>query len=124
MRRPYMIGINMLPEITVTELGEKLKSDEKFILLDVRELSELERARITDSRLEVTPMSRLTNEGVAALSESAQSQEIPVYMLCHHGNRSMQTTMWLAQQGYKNIFNVSGGIDAYARKVDSSVGSY
>ena len=32
----------MFPEITVTELGEKLKSDEKFILLDVRELSELE----------------------------------------------------------------------------------
>ena len=49
----------MFPEITVTELGDKLKSDEKFILLDVRELSELEYAKITDSRLEVTPMSRL-----------------------------------------------------------------
>jgi rhodanese-related sulfurtransferase len=49
----------MFPEITVTELGEKLKSDEKFILLDIRELSELEYAKITDSRLEVTPMSRL-----------------------------------------------------------------
>jgi rhodanese-related sulfurtransferase len=32
--------------------------------------------------------------------------------------------MWLAKQGYKNIFNVSGGIDAYARKVDPSVGVY
>ncbi|MDO8753823.1 MAG: rhodanese-like domain-containing protein [Anaerolineales bacterium] len=114
----------MLPEITVTVLGEKLKSDEKFILLDVRELSELERAKITDSRLEVTPMSRLAQEGVEALSESVQSQKIPVYVMCHHGNRSKQVTGWLAQQGYKNVFNVSGGIDAYARKVDSSIGFY
>ena len=114
----------MLPEITVTALGEKLKSDEKFILLDVRELSELDHAKITDSRLQVTPMSRLASEGVAALSESVQSQEIPVYVMCHHGNRSMQMTGWLAQQGYKNVFNVSGGIDAYARKVDDTVGFY
>jgi rhodanese-related sulfurtransferase len=118
------IGENMFPEISVTELGEKLKSDEKFILLDVRELSELERAKITDSRLEVVPMSRLGSEGVAALSESARFQEIPVYVLCHHGNRSIQVTMWLAQQGYNNVFNVSGGINAYAGKVDSSVGFY
>jgi rhodanese-related sulfurtransferase len=119
-----MIGKIMVPEITVIELGKKLKSDEKFILLDVRELSELERAKVTDSRLEVTPMSRLGSEGVAALSESARSQDIPVYVLCHHGNRSMQVTMWLAQQGYKNVINVKGGIDAYARQVDSSVGFY
>ena len=124
MLRLYMIGKNMYPEITVTELGEKLKSDEKFILLDVRELSELDHAKVTDSRLEVTPMSRLSREGVTALSESAQSQEIPVYVLCHHGIRSVQVAMWLAQQGYKNVFNVSGGIDAYARQVDSSVGFY
>lgn len=114
----------MLPEITVTQLGEKLKSDETFILLDVRELSELGQAKIEDSRLEVTPVSRLAAEGPAALSESVRAQEIPIYILCHHGNRSMQVTMWLAQQGYKNIFNVQGGIDAYARQVDSSVGMY
>ena len=114
----------MFPEITVTELGEKLKSDEKFILLDVRELSELERAKITDSRLQVTPMSRLASEGVAALFDSVQSQEVPVYIMCHHGNRSMQVTNWLVSQGYTNVFNVSGGIDEYARKVDSSVEFY
>jgi rhodanese-related sulfurtransferase len=114
----------MFPEITVTELGEKLKSDEKFILLDVRELSELRYAKIADSRLEVTPMSRLSQEGIKALSEIVQAQEIPVYVLCHHGVRSAQVTIWLARQGYKNVTNVSGGIDAYARKVDSSVGFY
>lgn len=114
----------MYPEITVTELSEKLKSDEKFILLDVRELTELGYARLTDSRLEVTSMSRLAQDGVDALSETVRSQTSPLYVLCHHGNRSMQVTMWLMQQGWKNVFNVRGGIDAYARQVDKSVGLY
>lgn len=114
----------MLPEITVTELGEKLKSEEKFILLDVRELDELNRAKITDLRLEVTPMSKLAQQGVEALSEAVQAQQIPVYVMCHHGNRSMQVTGWLMQQGFKNVFNIAGGINEYARKVDSSVGFY
>ena len=114
----------MFPEISVTELGEKLKTDEKFILLDVGEQLELSEARIEDNRLEVTPMSRMAREGVNALSESARSQDIPVYVICHHGSRSVQVTMWLMQQGFKNVVNVNGGIDEYARKVDSSVGFY
>ena len=111
-------------EITVTELAEKLKSDEKFIVLDVREAWELDQAKIADSRLQVAPMSRLANEGASALPESVTSKENPVYVLCHHGNRSRQVTMWLEQQGYENIFNVSGGIDEFANKIDSSIGSY
>ena len=114
----------MYPEITVTELSEKLGSNEEFILLDVREPSELSQAKITDTRLEVVPTSQLVRQGIKALSESVRSQQIPVYVLCHHGSRSVQTTMWLMQQGYKNIINVRGGIDAYARQVDASVGVY
>jgi hypothetical protein len=68
----------MLPEITVTELSEKLKSDESFILLDVRELHELQYAKLTDSRLDVTPMSRLAREGTNALSDTAKVAG------CHH----------------------------------------
>ena len=41
----------MFPEITVKELDEKLKSEEKLVLLDVRELEELDYAKIEDSRL-------------------------------------------------------------------------
>jgi rhodanese-related sulfurtransferase len=47
-----------------------------------------------------------------------------VYVLCHHGSRSAQVVMWLIQQGYKNVFNVSGGINAYASKVNPSIGLY
>lgn len=111
-------------EITVTELSEKLKSDETFILLDVREEWELDQAKIADNRLQVTPMSRLANEGPTALPESVQKKENPVYVLCHHGNRSRQVTMWLTQQGYENIFNVSGGIDEFANKINPEIGFY
>ncbi|MBK9926145.1 MAG: hypothetical protein IPP66_12740 [Anaerolineales bacterium] len=114
----------MFPEITVAELAEKLNSEDKFILLDVRELDELNYAKIEDNRLEVTPMSRLAQDGPDALSESARAQDIPVYIMCHHGSRSAQVTAWLAQQGWKNVVNVRGGIDEYARKVDSGVGFY
>lgn len=114
----------MIPEITVTELSQKLKSDDKFVLLDVRELYELDFARLTDSRLDVTPMSRLAREGIQALSESASSKDATIYVMCHHGNRSGQVAAWLAQQGWKNVFNVRGGIDEFARQVDSSVGFY
>jgi rhodanese-related sulfurtransferase len=114
----------MLPEITVTELSDKLKSEAHFILLDVREPHELNFAKVSDSRLEVTPMSSLAREGIKALSESANSKESTIYVMCHHGNRSAQVTAWLAQQGWKNVFNVRGGIDEYAREVDPSVGFY
>jgi len=114
----------MIPEITVNELSQKLQSDDKFILLDVRELNELEYAKLTDSRLEVTPMSQLAREGTKALSEAASSQDPTLYVLCHHGNRSGQVTASPPQQGWKNVFSVRGGIDEYARKIDSSVGFY
>ena len=114
----------MIPEITVTDLAAKLKSEDKFILLDVRELNELNYAKLTDARLEVTPMSRLAQEGTDALSESAKSQSAEIYVLCHHGTRSAQVTGWLAQQGWTNIKSVRGGIDAYARQIDQAVGFY
>lgn len=114
----------MIPEITVTDLAAKLKSEDKFILLDVRELNELNYAKLTDARLEVTPMSRLAQEGTDALSESAKSQSTEIYVLCHHGTRSAQVTGWLAQQGWTNIKSVRGGIDAYARQIDQAVGFY
>jgi rhodanese-related sulfurtransferase len=114
----------MLPEITVTDLSDKLKSGDTFILLDVREPDELGYAKVTDKRLDATPMSRLAREGTKAMSEAAQSQDATVYVMCHHGNRSAQVTAWLAQQGWKNVFNVRGGIDEYARKIDPSVGLY
>lgn len=114
----------MFPEISVNELAEKLKSEEKFILLDVREQFELGYARLEDKRLEIAPISQLSEQGTDALSESARSQDATIYVICHHGSRSAQVTAWLSQQGWKNVFNVQGGIDEYARRIDQSVGFY
>ncbi|MCA1899741.1 MAG: hypothetical protein LDL50_03425 [Chloroflexi bacterium] len=114
----------MYAEITAAELGEKLKSNEAFVLLDVREPFELDRAAIADPRLENIPMSVLAKRGLNALPASIRAGQIPTYVLCHHGSRSSQVVMWLVQNGYKNAVNVKGGIDDYARKVDSSVGFY
>lgn len=114
----------MIPEITVNDLSYKLKSEDSFILLDVREPMELDMAEITDSRLVATPMSRLAQEGVDALSEVAKSKDSVIYVMCHHGNRSAQVTAWLIQQGWKNVSNVRGGIHEYARSVDNSIGFY
>ena len=113
-----------MQEISVTDLSEKLKSEDQFILLDVREPHELNFAKLTDNRLEVTPLSRLAREGTNALSESAQVKDSTIYVMCHHGNRSSDVTRWLAAQGWTNVFNVRGGIDAYAREIDRTVGFY
>src|SRR6185436_3010371 len=83
-------GVEMIPEITVNELSQKLKSDDEFILLDVREHNELDYAKLTARRLEVTPMSQLARQGTKVLSDSAMSQDATIYVLCHHGNRSGQ----------------------------------
>ena len=118
------MSTNSIREISVEELATKFQSRDHFIMLDIREIWELDLAKIIDYRLEVLPMSRLADEGIKVLSESAKSHQAKIFVLCHHGVRSADVTKWLASQGWKNIFSVTGGIDEYARKVDSSVGFY
>ena len=121
-----------IPEIDVKMLAEKLKSDEEFVLLDVRESWELARAKIDDKRLVHAPLSFLSAKGTSMLSEAAQSDalsgskgpESRVYVICHHGARSSDVTRWLVAQGWKNAVSVRGGIEEYARKVDPKVGFY
>ncbi len=114
----------MTAEITVQQLAEKLKSQDGFILLDVREPWELQRARIRDDRLVLQPMSVLAQRGLEALPEPVRQQDAEIYVLCHHGVRSVNVTDWLASQGWTKVFSVAGGIAEYAERVDPSVGRY
>jgi rhodanese-related sulfurtransferase len=118
------MSTDSFPLITVEELAKKFQSHDQFIVLDVREVWELDLAKIVDSRLTVLPMSRLAAEGITALPESAKSKDTEIFVLCHHGVRSADVTDWLVSQGWKNTFSVTGGIDEYARKIDGSVGFY
>jgi rhodanese-related sulfurtransferase len=112
------------PEIAVKALAEKLKSQDKFVLLDVREDWELDLAKIKDSRLQILAMSQLAREGLKALPDPLKTHEAEIYVICHHGVRSADVTRWLVSNGWMNVFSVAGGIDEYARSVDRSVGVY
>ena len=118
------MSFSSVPEIDVHELARKLGSEESFILLDVREAWELDYAMIVDSRLKVVPTSRLAQLGMEALPDEVQQKDAEIMVLCHHGVRSAQVTKWLLRRGWTNVVSVRGGIDAYAKQIDASVGKY
>ena len=43
---------------------------------------------------------------------------------CHHGTRSRAAAEHFVKQGFKNVYNLAGGIDAWSRDVDPSVPRY
>ena len=45
-------------------------------------------------------------------------------VVCHHGIRSMNVTVWLRNQGFENAQSVRGGIDAWSAEIDSKVPRY
>lgn len=86
------------------------------LLLDVREPWEVAIAGLPGS-LNI-PM----GEVPARLGELAAGR--PVVCICHHGVRSMHVARFLAMQGLDPIFNLAGGIDAWAREVDPNCPTY
>lgn len=113
-----------VPEISVYEMERKLKSADAFILLDVRENIELQLAQIPDARVRHVPLSRLALEGIAALPAELQARDTEIIVFCHHGVRSADITGWLLQKEWKNVRSLAGGIDLYARRIDSTIRRY
>jgi len=118
-----MPNIYGAPEISVQDLAAKFTNGDTPIVLDVRELHELRRASLGD-RATVVPLSELAAKQTAILPAAALDQDAEILVMCHHGVRSAQVTAWLLQQGWTNVLNVAGGIDAYAKEIDASVGMY
>jgi rhodanese-related sulfurtransferase len=50
--------------------------------------------------------------------------EEPLVVVCHHGVRSMNVTVWLRNQGFENAQSLRGGIDAWSVEVDPKVARY
>jgi len=90
------------------------------VLLDVREPWEVQTASVSPEG--VTVLAIPMNTVPARLAELDPARRIAC--LCHHGGRSQQVAMFLAQQGYGQVANVAGGIDAWSATVDSSVPRY
>ena len=113
-----------LPAVTPQELLEWQKTRPELVLVDVREPYEFPRARLKDERVVQAPLSELARKFLAAMPAAALNKEATVVFFCHHGVRSAQVTAWLLDQGWQSVYNLSGGIDAYARQIDPSIGFY
>ena len=89
---------------------------EKPALLDVREPWEFQTCRIGDSQL--IPMASIPQR----LAELDPARETVI--ICHHGVRSMQVGIYLERQGFDKVYNLSGGVAAWARTVDPAMPAY
>lgn len=86
------------------------------LLLDVREPWEFDTCHI-DGSINI-PMAQVPQR----LDELQAEDEIIV--ICHHGIRSQQVIWFLQQQAFKNLVNLDGGVDAWARTVDADMPVY
>lgn len=48
----------------------------------------------------------------------------PTVVVCHHGVRSFQVALWLERNGFKDVANLTGGIDAWAREIEPGMTQY
>jgi rhodanese-related sulfurtransferase len=105
-------------DIDVASVKQMLDANEDFTLLDCREPSEYATARIEGSML--LPMREFT----VRAAELADKKNSRIVVHCHHGGRSLRVTEWLRSQGFSQVQNMAGGIDAWSLQIDPSVPRY
>jgi len=105
-------------EIDVLSVKQLRDRGEPFLLLDVRNPEEHVTARIEGSTL--IPITELQSR--LGELEPHRGQRIVVH--CHFGGRSQRVTMFLRQQGFTQVQNMTGGIDAWSLQVDPKVPRY
>lgn len=102
--------------MSVEELHAWQTEGRDFLLLDVREDGEVAYANIaghTHIAMNLIPLRH---------NELPDDQPIVVY--CHHGMRSMQVALFLEHAGFSDLYNLTGGIEAWSLGVDASVPRY
>lgn len=112
------------PEITVQELAERLSAHADLIVFDVREMDEFAKVRLQHEKVIELPLTTLARGGAEIMPEPLQDVNREIAVLCHHGIRSAQVTLWMRHKGWKNVVSVAGGIDAYAMLVSPDLGRY
>lgn len=103
-------------EISLAEAAALLK-ESKARLIDVREPWEFATTHI-DGSLPM-PMGE-----VPARAQQELDPDERLVVLCHHGIRSMNVTVWLRNQGFEQAQSLRGGIDAWSAEVDPAVKRY
>jgi adenylyltransferase/sulfurtransferase len=102
--------------ISPKELKTSLDKGDKLVLVDVREEWEYALAKLDGSIL--IPLGTLP-QSLARLNRDSE-----IIAICHHGMRSADATNFLLQQGFPNVKNLVGGIDAWSTQVDGTVPRY
>lgn len=106
----------MIREVSAEELKARRDSGENPLVLDVREEWELQLARIP--HVLHVPMNQIPGR----LGEF--QRDVEVIVMCHAGGRSMRVAHFLANQGFTNVANLTGGISAWSQAVDATVPQY
>jgi len=105
-----------MKEITVQELKQKIDNKEDFQLIDVREDFEYE---VSNLHGELIPL------GGILIEADKISRDKPVIVHCRSGKRSAAAIMQLEQQfGFDNLYNLKGGILAWADEIDPTIEVY
>lgn len=94
-----------------------LVKEGKARMVDVREPWELATSSIAGT-LDI-PMG-----DVPARAHQELDPDERLVIVCHHGVRSMNVTVWLRNQGFENAQSMRGGIDAWSSEVDAKVPRY
>ena len=106
-----------MPQITATELKQRLDKGEDLQIIDVREADELDIAKMPGT-IHI-PLGQVLNR----MSEIDPNRETVVH--CKMGGRSAKAIAILKQAGFSgNLINLSGGITAWSNEVDPSVPKY
>ena len=103
-------------DIEPVELAKRLERGDAIRLIDVREPHELEISQIDGA--ELIPLGQFA----ARMSELDSAQDIVLF--CKAGTRSARALEILAGAGFRKMKNLHGGINAWAREVDSSLPIY
>ncbi len=105
-----------MKEITVKRLKEMMDKHEDFQLIDVREDFEYETSNLGG---------KLIPLGGILIEAEQIAKNKPVIVQCRSGKRSAAAIMQLEQQfGFTNLYNLKGGILAWAEEIDPSIEVY
>jgi rhodanese-related sulfurtransferase len=111
----------MIPQVRPADWNDWLQAQPaRPVLLDVREPWEVGTASVPAADFDVVAIPM--NEIPGRLAELPRDR--PIACLCHHGARSQRVAMFLAQQGFDEVANVAGGIDAWSRERDPGIPRY
>ena len=101
------------------ELEERLQRGEQLMLLDVRLPEEYQICNLSHkANTMLAPLNNLPG----CLQHIPKDKPLVAY--CHHGIRSQYAIQYLQQQGYTDLYNLAGGIQAWAEEVEPDMEQY